>query len=132
MWWFFAWFHFFLRKLRSKHGMRPVVLLQLIQGAQSAMADIIKNVGSTVHSVPIEKNAEGGNVPIVPANIQYSVDNPEVGQLTQNEDGSADVVGLTAGTVTLTVKDTAYNLSNSKTIQFNPDSVPTSLDQQLS
>jgi len=129
-----CWFLFFsfLRALRRKRGMRPVVLLQLIQGAQSTMADITKNIGSTVHSVPVEKNAEGGNVPIVPANIQYSVDNPEVGQLTQNEDGSADVVGLTAGTVTLTVKDTAYNLSNSKTIQFNPDSVPTSLDQQLS
>ena len=96
------------------------------------MADIIKNVGSTVHSVPVEKNAEGGNVPIVPANIQYSVDDPEVGQLTQNEDGSADVVGIAAGTVTLTVKDTTYNLSNSKTVQFNPDSVPTSLDQELS
>jgi len=96
------------------------------------MADIIKNVGSTVHSVPVEKNAEGGNVPIVPANIQYSVDNPEVGQLTQNADGSADVLGLAAGTVTLTVKDTAFNLSNSKTLQFNLDTVPTSIDQQLS
>jgi hypothetical protein len=125
-------FYPFLRALRAKRRMRPVVLLQLIQGAQSTMADIIKNVGSTVHSVPVEKNAEGGNVPIVPANIQYSVDNPEVGQLTQNADGSADVLGLMAGTVTLTVKDTAFNLSSSKTLQFNLDTVPTSIDQQLS
>ena len=95
------------------------------------MADITKNVGSTVHSVPVEKNAEGGNVPIVPANIQYSVDNPSIGQLTQNADGSADVLGLAPGTVTLTVKDTAYNLSSSKVLQFNADTVPTSIDQTL-
>jgi len=96
------------------------------------MADIIKNVGSTVHSVPVEKNAEGGNVPIVPANIQYSVDNPSIGQLTQNADGSADVLGLAEGTVNLTVKDTAFNLVSVKTLQFNADTTPTSIDQSLS
>ena len=51
-----CWFLFFsfLRALRRKRGMRPVVLLQLIQGAQSTMADITKNIGSTVHSVPVD------------------------------------------------------------------------------
>jgi len=130
--WFFYWFRF-LRERRRKHISRvPVTLFQLIEGAQSSMADIIKNVGSTVHSVPVEKNAEGGNVPIVPANIQYSVDNPSIGELTQNADGSADVLGLAEGTVNLTVKDTAFNLVSVKTLQFNADTTPTSIDQSLS
>lgn len=100
------------------------------------MADISKIVGQTVHSVPVEKNAEGMAIPGLPvvANVQYSVDDPAVGQLTQNADGSADVKGLSAGTVNLSWVDTSNTAlpASVKQIVFSVDTVPVSLDQVLS
>lgn len=100
------------------------------------MPDITKNVGSTVHSIPIELNAENQPIPglPVPANVQYSIDNTAVGTLTQNPDGSADVLGIAAGTVNLTWIDTSNPaLAGSvKQLQFTADTTPVALDQQLS
>lgn len=100
------------------------------------MGDITKSVGSTVHSVPVEKNAEGGIIPglPVPANVKYSIDNPTNGTLVQNADGSADVTGLAAGDVSLSWVDTNEpNIPASvKVLTFTLDNAPASLDQQLS
>ena len=100
------------------------------------MADITKLVGSTVHSIPVELNAEHGIIPGLPqaGNDQYSIDNSQVGTLTQNADGSADVLGIAPGTVNLSWVDTSNpNLPASvKSITFALDTTPVSLDQQLS
>jgi len=95
--------------------------------------DITKIVGQTVNcSIPVEVNAEGVNIPIVVANIAWSVDDPTVGQLTTNTDGSAAVLGLKEGTVAVTVKDTVFNLTFSGTITFATDTTPVSISFNFS
>ena len=86
-----------------------------------------KLVGQTVTATATEANAEGQAIAIVPANIQWSIDDPTVGQLTVNADGSATIGGLKAGTVVVTVKDTGFNLSASDSGTFSADSTPTSI-----
>ena len=129
---------------RQAHHHEPVRLGQILVGVEhhrlwrrhKHMADITKNVGSTVHSIPIELNAESQPIAGLPvaANVQYSIDNTAVGTLTQNADGSADVRGIASGTVNLTWIDTSNPaLAGSiKQLQFTGDTDPTALDQQLS
>jgi hypothetical protein len=96
----------------------------------SAMAQpISKLVGSTVNcSVPVETNAEGGNVPIVVANIAWSSDNAAVsGPITTNPDGSASFVGQSAGVCNITCRDNAFNLSDAGAATFTTDVTPTAL-----
>lgn len=95
--------------------------------------DITKIVGQAANcSIPTETNAEGANVAIVVANILWSIDDTTVGTLTSNPDGSASVLGIKTGVVTVTVKDTAFNLTKSGTVTFTEDATPVSIDFTIS
>ena len=94
---------------------------------------INKLVGQTANaSIPVELNAEGGNIPIVVANIVWSIDNTTAGTLTSNPDGSASVLGIAAGVVNITVKDTVFNLTFTDSITFSTDVTPVSISFVLS
>ena len=86
-----------------------------------------KAVGQTVTATATETNAGGKPLTIIPANLAWSIDDPTVASLVQNPDGSATITGLTVGTVNVTVKDTAFNLSDSGSGVFTADLTPTSI-----
>lgn len=95
---------------------------------------ISKLVGSTVNcSVPVETNAEGGNIPIIVANIAWSSDNLVVsGPITTNPDGSASFVGQAGGDVNITVRDAQFNLSDVGVCTETTDTTPTSISFSFS
>lgn len=94
---------------------------------------INKLIGQTANcSIPTELNAEGANVPIVVANIAWSIDNTTAGTLTINPDGSASVLGIAAGVVNITVKDTEFNLTFTDSVTFTADTTPVSISFVLS
>ena len=86
-------------------------------------------VGQTVVGTPGETNATGGQVPIVPANIAWSVDNAAVASFTVDATTAvATFTGLTAGVANVTVKDTKFNLTFTDQLTVNPvPSVPTAI-----
>ena len=106
----------------------PVRIHFHFKGALPMAQPISKLIGQTVNtSVPVENNAEGQNIPIVVSNLTWSVDDPTVGQLTANPDGSASILGLKEGVCNVTVKDTAFNLTDSGAVTFAADATPTSI-----
>lgn len=87
----------------------PVKIKFYFEGEKVANP-ISKLVGQTVNcSVPVETNAEGVNLPIVVANINWTSDNAAVsGPITKNADGSASFVGQSAGVANISVTDSAF------------------------
>jgi hypothetical protein len=84
-------------------------------------------VGQTVVATPGETNATGGQVPIVPANIAWSVDSAAIASFTVDATTAvATFTGLTAGVANVTVKDTKFNLTFTDQLTVNPvPNVPT-------
>lgn len=113
----------------NKHD-EPVQATLWLEGKK--LKSISKVVGQTANVNVTEANAEGNNIPIVPANDVYTVDDPTVGQITVNPDGSAAVKGLKTGTCVVTFKDTVFGPSDAGQITFTDDTTPTTADLELS
>ncbi len=86
------------------------------------------NVGQTITWTPSETDANGGNVPIVPANLLYSEDNSAVVSHVVDDNGVATYTGLSAGTAQTTVTDQKFNLSFTDVLTVAAvEQVPTNL-----
>ena len=119
---------YYCRYHNKRH--EPVEATMWLEGKK--LKSIAKVVGQTVNVTVTEANAEGGNIPIIPANDVYTVDDPTVGTITVNPDGSAGVKGLKAGICVVTFKDTVYGPSDAGQITYTDDSTPTTADLELS
>lgn len=72
-------------------------------------------LGQHVAGVPVETDQAGNVLAVIPANIVWSVDDVTIASFVQNADGSATFTALKAGVANATVKDTAFNLSQTDT-----------------
>ncbi len=86
------------------------------------------NVGQTVTTTPSETDAQGGNVAVVGANVQWTIDTPSVASFVVDDHGVATWTALSAGVAQLTVTDTKYNLSFSDSMTVAAvEQVPTGI-----
>lgn len=72
-------------------------------------------VGATTPAYATESNVNG-NVPVVPANLSWTVSDTTIATFVTNADGSVVFTGVANGTVTVTVTDAAFNLVGSDTL----------------
>jgi hypothetical protein len=75
-----------------------------------------------ISSAPQEFDASGNPIPIVPANIAWSLDasGGQFVSFVQNPDGSATWTPIKIGSAQATVKDTKFNLSFTDTLTVIP------------
>lgn len=81
-------------------------------------------VGQTSVATAAEVDAAGVNVPVIPANLTWTGSEATVATVTGNPDGTASVVAVGPGTITVTVTDTVFNLTTSDTVTVTAPSDP--------
>jgi hypothetical protein len=118
-------------KLLTRQPVAIRICYHSIEGEPITMPANI-NVGQTIIATPTELDAAGVAFPIVPANIQWTSSDTAgaTATMTVNPDGTATFVGVAAGTVSVSVSDTAYGLSASDTLTVN--AVPPPPDKPVS
>jgi len=88
------------------------------------------SVGQKVTATATEADATGINVPVVPANLTWTISDVTIASVVTNADGTATFTALAVGAATVTVTDTAFNLTSTDTLTVTtavPPSVPASI-----
>lgn len=108
--------HWIRRLLRRLRIWIARILYRLIFRPETITLNLsgenIVNVGQIVLATASEKDANGLNVPIVPANLQYTFDNPQVATISPNPDGTATITAIAPGTGNALVTDTKFGLTS--------------------
>jgi hypothetical protein len=97
-------------------GIGSAVRMQLqFKGEKIGMPGIETDV-QTIPCSALETDAAGQPVTLNPANVQWSIDDTSIAQLTQNADGSATFKALKVGTANVSCKDTVANITGTDTL----------------
>jgi hypothetical protein len=95
----------------------PISIQIQFEGQEIGMPVTINNdATASVIGTPVELNAAGSPVAIVPANIQWSMQTPGIAAMVQNPDGTATFTPVAVGSVTVGVVDTVANLSSTDVV----------------
>lgn len=90
---------------------KPVTL-----SVRLASGDTPLNLSQKQPILVVEQDAAGNNVPVVAANLSYTIADPTVATVSTDANGNPFVVAVAVGNTLLTVHDTINNLTGTVTV----------------